>query len=73
MTLVNKYVAAEILHLSPDSLYMYRKRGQLIEGIHWVKINPKNIGYHKEILENWVKFGTTDPDTHWKFINSFYS
>jgi hypothetical protein len=52
---VDKYQASEIVGLSPDTLKRERLLGNLIEGIHYVKLNSRTIRYNSDLLKDWIQ------------------
>jgi hypothetical protein len=54
MKFINKKKASEITGLSETTLKRYRLSGILEEGVHWIRINQKNVKYNQEMLEHWL-------------------
>jgi tRNA(His) 5'-end guanylyltransferase len=52
---VTKHQAAACLFVSTSTLKRYRLNGELIEGVHWVRLNSRCIRYNLEILKDWFK------------------
>lgn len=51
----NKRVVHQQLGLSSDMLKDYRRRGLLIEGIHWTRINSRVILYNLTLVSDWLQ------------------
>ncbi|NET36315.1 MAG: hypothetical protein F6K19_30535 [Cyanothece sp. SIO1E1] len=66
---INKHKAAKILKVHPNSLARYRRRGQLIEGIHYTRM-PQQVLYNKPLLEDWVA-NRHDPPAHQRAIEIY--
>lgn len=69
-TLIKKDKAAIASNLSEATLKAKRRQGELIEGIHWVRVNARVVLYRKELLETWAAT-RHDPDAHLHAIEEF--
>jgi predicted site-specific integrase-resolvase len=69
-TFLNKQQAAELLSVSPWTLSQWRRKGALVEGIHYIKLNPRTVRYVKETLENWL-LNRNDRQSHDQYCQSF--
>lgn len=69
-TLIKKDKAAIAIHLSEATLKAKRRQGELIEGIHWVRVNARVVLYRQELLEAWAST-RHDPDAHLQAIEEF--
>jgi hypothetical protein len=69
-TLIKKDKAAIVSHLSEATLKAKRRQGDLIEGVHWVRVNSRVVLYRKELLEIWAAT-RHDPDAHLQAIEEF--
>jgi hypothetical protein len=63
-------VIQEKLGLSAQTLKGLRKDGALIQGIHFVEVNPRLILYNLPLLMDWV-VNRDDPQTHMRAIENF--
>lgn len=54
MKFIDKKKASEITGLSETTLKRYRLSGILEEGVHWIRLNQKNVKYNQEMLEHWL-------------------
>ncbi|MBW4528219.1 MAG: hypothetical protein KME18_24060 [Phormidium tanganyikae FI6-MK23] len=69
---VNKRRIAQYLTLSGDTLKRYRKQGDWLEGIHWVRINSRCIRYNLELIQDWL-CNRHDPISHQRAIERYQS
>ena len=67
---VNKRQVSECLSLSGSTLKKYRLNGELIEGIHWVRINSRCVRYNLELLKDWLQ-NRSDPAAHMQAIETY--
>jgi predicted site-specific integrase-resolvase len=49
--------AAEIVGCRPATLTVYRRKGKLIEEIHYIRRSPTVVRYCKEELCHWARYG----------------
>jgi len=52
---VDKHSAAKITGLSAETLKRARLSGNLIEGIHFVKLNCRTVRYNDQLLQDWMQ------------------
>ena len=52
---VDKHSAAKITGLSAETLKRARLSGNLIEGIHFVKLNSRTVRYNDQLLQDWMQ------------------
>ena len=52
---VDKHSAAKITGLSAKTLKRARLSGNLIEGIHFVKLNSRTVRYNDQLLQDWMQ------------------
>ncbi|MEM9804138.1 MAG: hypothetical protein AAF959_02575 [Cyanobacteria bacterium P01_D01_bin.56] len=64
---VSKRQATECLNMSSSTLKRYRRSGEWIEGLHWVRINSRCIRYNLELLKDWLH-NREDPVAHGRAI-----
>jgi hypothetical protein len=69
-TLIKKDKAASLSRLKESTLKMKRLQGELIEGVHWVRVNARVVYYRQELLEDWAAT-RHDPDAHLRAIEEF--
>lgn len=69
-TLITKEEAARRTQLSAATLKKYRLSGDLIEGVHWVRINARSIRYRSPLVEQWAEL-RHDPEAHLGAIEEF--
>ncbi|MEL6263585.1 MAG: hypothetical protein AAFR12_21275 [Cyanobacteria bacterium J06626_6] len=67
---VSKRKASECLNLSSSTLKKYRRNGEWIEGLHWVRINSRCIRYNLELIKDWLH-NRNDPVAHLKAIETY--
>ncbi|MEL6385289.1 MAG: hypothetical protein AAFQ89_23055 [Cyanobacteria bacterium J06626_18] len=67
---VNKRQVSECLSLSGSTLKKYRLSGELIEGIHWVRINSRCVRYNLELLKDWLH-NRGNPKAHMRAIETY--
>ena len=67
---VNKRKATECLNLSDSTLKRYRRSGEWIEGLHWVRLNSRCIRYNLELLKDWLH-NREDPAAHGRAIAAY--
>jgi hypothetical protein len=67
---VNKRKAAELTGFSSHTLKKLRISGDLIEGVHWVKHNPRVVLYNAALLVDWVQ-NRHDLHVHQRAIETF--
>ena len=63
----SKRQATECLNMSASTLKRYRRSGEWIEGLHWVRINSRCIRYNLELLKDWLH-NREDPVAHSRAI-----
>lgn len=68
--LISKTEAASRTGLSNTTLKKYRLSGDLIQGVHWEKINDRLILYRSPLIEHWSQH-RHDPDAHLSAIEEF--
>lgn len=68
--LITKQEAAERTKLSDATLKKYRLNGELVEGIHWERINARSIRDRSPLIEHWAEH-RYDPDAHLAAIEAF--
>ncbi|MGK7894923.1 MAG: helix-turn-helix transcriptional regulator [Xenococcus sp. (in: cyanobacteria)] len=71
--LIDKNEVAGMLGVKPATVYRYRNQKIFLEDVHYIRINSRLIRYYKEVIENWVVCGTSDPDQHWEFIHKYFN
>ncbi|MBF2029222.1 MAG: hypothetical protein IGS48_21090 [Oscillatoriales cyanobacterium C42_A2020_001] len=69
-TLINKQEAAKLLSISPCTLNQWRRDGKLIEGIHFVRFNSRNVRYIQESIQN-LFLNLDDPKAHELYCQQF--
>jgi tRNA(His) 5'-end guanylyltransferase len=67
---VSKQEAVRYLQLSDATLKRYRLQGQLIEGIHWVRINSRCIRYNLDLIQDWLH-NRHDPTAHERAVRTY--
>lgn len=72
LRLVNKYEAARILGVSPETLKKYRLQpdSPLIEGIHYHVWNARTIRYNPDLIADWG-VNRTQPEQHQRAIEAY--
>jgi hypothetical protein len=63
---LNKHDAAKLLGMSWQTLKNLHSSGELIEGVHYVVLNSRNIRYNKTMLEDWMRHRATPTIHHIK-------
>lgn len=69
---INKRSVCQLTGLSGETLKRYRRSGQWIEGIHWIKINERLIRYNWPLLKDWLQ-NCQDPIAHQRAIAAYQS
>ena len=67
---VTKYTISELLKLSPETLKKYRLDGRLVEGIHWIRVNPRVVRYNLPLVQDWFQ-NQSDPQAHQRAIENY--
>jgi hypothetical protein len=67
---VDKKHACLYLNLSSATLKKYRKQGDWIEGIHWVRLNTRCIRYNLGLLQDWLH-NRENPIAHVRAIENY--
>lgn len=67
-----KRLVHQQLGISSDMLKDYRRRGLLIEDIHWVRLNARVILYNVVLMADWIQ-NWNDPAAHQCAIDSYLS
>jgi len=67
---VDKWGAAQLTGLSPETLKKYRLSGLLIENIHWVRINSKALRYNAKLLVDWLR-NRGNPRAHEQIVERY--
>jgi hypothetical protein len=67
-----KRLVHQQLGMSSDMLKDYRRRGLLIEDIHWVRLNSRVILYNLLLLADWIQH-RNDPAAHQPAIDLYLS
>ena len=71
-TLIDKNQVANMLGVKPATVYRYRRQGIFLEDMHYVQINARVIRYYKEVIENWIICGQSNPNEHMEFIHKYF-
>ncbi len=58
------------LSISRKSIQRYRRKGDLVEGIHYIQLSYNCIRYNLELMKIWMQF-KNDPDAHLKAIQNY--
>ena len=66
-TLINKREAAKLLSIT---LNQWRRDGKLIEGIHFVRFNSRNVRYIQESIRD-LFLNLDDPKAHDRYCQQF--
>lgn len=69
-TLINKQAAAKLLSISPCTLNQWRRDGKLIEGIHFVRFNSRNVRYIQESIKD-LFLNLDNPKAHDRYCQQF--
>lgn len=69
---VTKHRIAALLNLSPETLKKYRLDGRLIEGIHWIRVNPRVVRYNLPLIQDWLQ-NHGDPQVHQRAVENYQS
>jgi predicted DNA-binding transcriptional regulator AlpA len=67
--LIKKQEAAQLTGLSEHTLKSLRLKEELIEGMHWIRVNAKSIRYRRSALQHWIEH-RHDPTTHLRFLET---
>ena len=67
---VNKHTMAKVAGVSHYTLKRYRLQGDLVEGIHWIRINSRCVRYNQELTQDWFS-NRHDPHAHIKAIEVY--
>lgn len=68
--LIDKREAASRTELSESTLKRYRLNGELIQGVHWERINSRSIRYRSPLIEHWAQ-NRHDPIAHLREIEVY--
>lgn len=60
------------LGISSDMLKDYRRRGLLIEDVHWVRLNSRVILYNLALMADWIQ-NRNNPAGHQRAIELYLS
>lgn len=71
-TFCNKHVMSELLGYSPHTLKTFRQKGDWIEGVHFIRPNPRVVRYNRELCRDWL-VNINDPAKHQKAIEKYLS
>lgn len=66
----NKRVLAQSLGCSHHTIKAFRQRGDLIEGIHYIRENSRTIRYNLELCLNWLA-NRHNPAAHRRAIEQY--
>jgi hypothetical protein len=67
----DKHEAALILNCAARTVKKIRDRREIIENIHWRKINATNVEYNLVLLDDFMK-NRCFPEKHLKICKQFY-
>ncbi len=67
---INKRQAEQLTGYSHETLKKYRLCGELIEGIHWVRLNSRSIRYNLELLHSWIQHRSS-PGVHQQDVERY--
>jgi hypothetical protein len=67
---VDKKEAAAFLKVSTSTLKRYRMEGIWIEGVHWIRVNSRNIRYNLDLIQDWLQ-NRHDPLLHQQAIEQY--
>lgn len=67
-----KRLVHQQLGISSDMLKDYRRRGLLIEDIHWVRLNSRVILYNVALIADWIQ-NQNDSVAHQRAIDLYLS
>jgi hypothetical protein len=70
MKLLPAQKMAFTIGMSPSTIARWRKAGLLELGIHYFQINPTNILYHVELIQDWIA-NKHQPELHERAIENF--
>jgi len=66
----NKHEIAELTGLSHETLKRYRLDQKWIEGIHWVRLNPRTVRYNVRLILDWMQ-NAHNPKSHIRAIETY--
>ena len=69
---VTKHIISKLLKLSPETLKKYRLDGRLVEGIHWIRVNPRLVRYNLPLVQDWFQ-NQGDPQAHQRAIVNYHA
>ncbi|MEM9446989.1 MAG: hypothetical protein AAGA75_00465 [Cyanobacteria bacterium P01_E01_bin.6] len=74
VNLITKHQAASILAISPSTLKKYRLApdSQLIEGVHYIRFNSRNLKYVESLIRDWA-INKNNYQAHQQAIEAFLS
>jgi tRNA(His) 5'-end guanylyltransferase len=67
---VTKHKVIEALNLSDVTIKKYRRKGEWIEGIHWVRINSRCVRYNLDLIQDWMH-NRHNPEAHLRAIIAY--
>jgi hypothetical protein len=59
--------AARLVALAPSTLSEYRRKGLLIERLHYVRYSAQCYRYYRDALRHWAEH-RLEPDEHRKWL-----
>ncbi|NHC34303.1 hypothetical protein QH73_0006460 [Scytonema millei VB511283] len=69
-TMLDKYLTAKIVGISPHTVKTYRER-YWQAGIHYVRCNSRMIRYNQELIIDWVANRSNSPECHQRAIEAY--
>ncbi|MEP0925363.1 excisionase family protein [Leptolyngbya sp. ST-U4] len=69
---VTKHEIAELTGFSEETLKRYRLSGKLIEGVHWIRVNPRVVRYNATLVMDWIQ-NLHAPQSHQQAIAHYLS
>ena len=67
---VSQQEIIELTGLSLTTLKRWRRKNQLVEGVHWVHVG-KQVRFNLELFQDWLINGKLDPQAHSRAIQAF--
>lgn len=67
---VTKHKIIEYLNLSEATLKKYRRSGEWLEGVHWVRVNSRCVRYNLDLIEDWMNY-RHDPEVHLRKVIAY--
>jgi len=69
---VDKWEMSHLTGLSPETLKRYRLNGFLVEGLHWVRLNQRNVRFCAPLVLDKIQ-NQNFPELHKKAIENYQS